>query len=120
MRLTVISTKKRGNAMRKVILVLVEIGLLIGAGVLLGQEKQTYQPNETQSLRLQLRQKDAVIAQKDLQVAQQRFQGALNDLNAEADKVKAENHWSKEVTFAPDTLTFSVPQLPPPIKDKKP
>jgi hypothetical protein len=95
--------------MRKAILVLVEIGLLIGAGVLLGQEKPTYQPNETQSLKLQVKQRDTLLAQKDLQMAQQRFQAALNDLNAEAEQVKVENHWPKEVTFAPDTLAFSAP-----------
>src|SRR5258708_6738094 len=107
MRLTVISKKKRGNSMtKKAILLPVAAALLgIAAAVLVAQRKPAiYVPSETQALRLQVKQKDAVIAQKDMQAVQQRFQDALNALNAEAEKVKKENGWSPDIKFSPDTL----------------
>jgi hypothetical protein len=75
-----------------------------------------YQPNEVQSLRLQVKLRDAQIAQRDLQTAQQRFNQTLFDLNAEADKVRTENKWSDKVSFDPNTLTFSEPVDSPAAK----
>jgi hypothetical protein len=100
---------------KKVMFALGAIGLLLAGLAIRAQlsKPKVFQPSETQVLRLQLRQKDAIIAQKDMQVVQQRFQDALNALNAEADKVKAENRWPKDVKFSPDTLTFDMPKLTP-------
>jgi hypothetical protein len=112
---------------KKVVFALGAIGLLLAGLAIRAQlsKPKTYLPNETQTLRLKVKQDAAVIAQKDMQVVQQRFQDALNALNAEAEKVKLENKWSPDVKFAPDTLTFDVPKLTPlpspaPAPAKKP
>jgi hypothetical protein len=77
-----------------------------------------YTPSEIQTLRLQVKQKDAMIAQRDYVAAQQRFQGAVNELNAEADRVKTENGWPRTLLFNSDSLLFSEPP-PPPAPAKK-
>lgn len=107
---------------KKVIFALGAIGLLLAGLAIRAQlsKPKIYQPSETQALRLQLKQKDAIIAQKDMQVVQQRFQDALNALNAEAEKVKLENKWTPDVRFSPDTLTFDMPKpSPAPAPTKK-
>jgi len=108
-------------------LILAGLAALLGVGfaaVMAQRKPATYIPNENQVLRLKVKQDAAIIAQKDLQVVQQRFQDALNALNAEAEKVKTESKWPKEVTFSPDTLTFSAPVVPKPspapVPTKKP
>jgi hypothetical protein len=72
-----------------------------------------YVANDTQTLRLKLAQTTAKLAQSQLQAIctapQQAFQKSIQDLDAEADKVKLENHWPKETAFNPDTLVFSEP-----------
>lgn len=66
-----------------------------------------YQPTEVQSLRLQVAQKNAQLAQAALQSAQRAFADAFSALQQEAAKVKAEQKWDDaKVTFNPDTLTF--------------
>lgn len=82
-------------------------------GVYVGsQEKPKYAPSEVQTLRLQVKQRDAQLAQRDLQYAQQRFQQAIADLNAEADRIKSENHWPASTSFSPDSLAFTEPSKP--------
>ena len=90
--------------------------LLIGAMVLYGQEKPKYQPTEVQSLRLQVRQKDALLAKERLealqaavQTQQKTFQDALKALTDESDVVKKEQGWPKETVFEPNNLTFTEP-----------
>lgn len=84
-----------------------------GLSLAFPQDKpKSYSPTEVQTLRLQVRQKDAQLAQRDLQFAQQRFQQSIQDLNAEADKIKTENKWPAGLSFSPDTLTFSEPPKP--------
>lgn len=79
--------------------------LLVFAGVAaLAEEKaKEYKPTEIQSLRLQVKQKDALLAWN-------RYQAAINDLNAEAQRVKKDNHWPDETIFNGDTLQFSEPE----------
>lgn len=72
-----------------------------------------YIPNETQSLRLQLKQKDVQIAQQNLFFAQQQFKSTLQGLNDEAEKVRVENKWPDEIRMNQDSLVFAK------IKDKK-
>jgi hypothetical protein len=83
-----------------------------------GYTKPKFEPTEIQSLRLQIRQRDAQIAQKDLFTANQRFQLTLGELQAEAQKIKTENKWPADVRFNPDTLVFEEPPKPaePPKK----
>lgn len=87
-------------------------------GVVQAQEKKEYKLTEVQLLRLQVKQKDAQIAQVRFQASQQAFQAAINDLQAEASKVKEQNSWDKDVIFNADALTFS--EAPKPEAAKKP
>lgn len=80
------------------------------------EAEQKYEPTEVQTLRLQVKQKDAIIAQSQiamaqtqLNAAQAHFQEVLASLNAEADKVKADNKWDKDkVVFDPQALVFKL------------
>jgi hypothetical protein len=64
-------------------------------------------PTEIQSLRLQVKQKDALLAKNLLEQAQASFQKALTALQEEGEKVKTENNW-KDVEFNPNDLSFSL------------
>ena len=64
-------------------------------------------PTEIQSLRLQLKQKDALLAKRTLEDAQTAFQKALTDLQSEGEKIKTDNNWPKDTQFDPNTLQFS-------------
>ncbi len=89
---------------------------LLLATVAMAQDKpKEYRLSEVQSLRLQVRQKDALLAKSNLETAQRQFQQALTDLTAEGDKIKSENGWAKEVQFNPNDLTYSAP----PAKEAK-
>ena len=110
-----------------VIVVLLVVVALLVAGVLRSRGQtptppSKYQPTEVQSLRLQVAQKNAQLAQVALQQAQRNFQDAFAALNAEAAKVKAEQKWDDaKVTFNADTLTFAdAPVKPPAPEAKKP
>jgi Tfp pilus assembly protein PilF len=72
-------------------------------------EKPKYQLSEVQTLKLQVKQKDAQLAQRDLSQAQQNFTKALQALSDEANQVKVENKWDVGVVFNPDTLSFADP-----------
>ena len=71
-----------------------------------------YEPTEIQRLRLEVKQRDAKLAQRDLADAQARFQAAVAALMAEGDAVRAANGWPKDVALNPDTLAFAVPVAP--------
>jgi hypothetical protein len=77
----------------------------------------TLTPTEVQSLRLQVRQRDALIAKQALDSAQAKFQQALKDLSDEAERVKSDNHWDKSVTFDMNDLHFTAVAKEP-VKDK--
>jgi len=75
-----------------------------------GQEKpKTYTPNENQALRLKNKQLEALLAKDRLDAAQKAFQDSLKALTDEAELVKKEQGWSKEVQFDPNTTQFSEP-----------
>lgn len=75
-----------------------------------------YVPSELQLLKLQVKQRDAQLSQQALRAAQQSFQAAVNDLMAEAERVRVENKWPSTVQLNPDSLTFEdvQPKLPSP------
>jgi len=72
---------------------------------------QVFKPSELQLLRLQVKQRDAQIAQIAAQDLNNKFQKTLDELRAEGDKVKAENKWDSTVVFNPNDLTFTKPTL---------
>jgi high-affinity K+ transport system ATPase subunit B len=67
----------------------------------------SYQPTEIQTLHLQVKQRDAQLAQKDFFIAQQNLQIALKALNDEAAKVKVENNWPDGLVFNQEKLSFT-------------
>jgi len=79
------------------------------------QPTKVYAPTEVQSLRLQVRQKDALLAKATLEQAQRAFQQALTDLTTEGERVKTEQGWPHDTQFNPNDLTYSAP----PVKDAK-
>jgi hypothetical protein len=81
--------------------------------VLQGEEKPKYQPTEIQRLRMEVRQRDAQLAQKDYFIAQQNFNMAVKALTEEAAKVKAENKWPDGLVFDQEKLTFTEQKLTP-------
>jgi hypothetical protein len=91
------------------------------AMALYGQEKPKYVPTEVQTLRLQNKQKDAIIAKQNVdalqvafQQAQTKFQEAIKALGDEGEKVKQEQSWPKDLQFNVNDLTYTEP-----AKDKK-
>ena len=84
------------------------IALLVGLiAAALGQQKE-YKPTEVQSLKLQLRQRDAQLAQVALREAQSNFQQKVKDLMEEGVQVRKDNSWPDNVTMDPDRLTFAL------------
>lgn len=83
-------------------------GLLITSEILGAQATAPkYTPTEVQSLRLQVKQRDAQIAQRDMVAAQEKFQNFLAVLQSEGDKVRLENKWPDTVKFDLNTLGFT-------------
>ena len=88
--------------------------ILLCAMVLHGQEKTKFVPTEIQRLKLENKQKDALLAKERLeslqsavQQAQRNFQDSLKALTDEAETVKKEQGWGKDVVFDPNTVSFS-------------
>ena len=77
--------------------------------------QQGYTPSEVQMLRLEVKQKTALLAQRDVNDAQTRFNQALTELQDEAKKVEEENSW-KDAQFNPQDLTFK--PMPKPTEKK--
>jgi hypothetical protein len=75
-------------------------------------QSSKYKPTDLQLLRLQVKQRDAQLAQVALRDAQQQFQSTLAALQQEADKVRDENKWPATVQFSPDTVSFSEQPAP--------
>jgi hypothetical protein len=76
--------------------------------------KSDLKPSEVQSLRLQVKLKDAIISSQNLAALQQAVQKSQQDLNqalaaldAEANAVKKENGWDDSIVFDRQTATFS-------------
>lgn len=80
------------------------------------QMNSKYKPNENQQLRLQVKQKDAQLAQYELQAAQSKFGNALQELDAEGVKVEKENGWPDTVKMDRATLNFFETQAPKPAQ----
>jgi len=81
-----------------------------------------FAPTPNQLTRLQLAQKDAIIAQLLLNQAEKQRDDANASLNAAGEAVRVENKWPDTVHFNPQTLTyFDMPKLTPaPVPAKTP
>ena len=90
--------------------------LLCCAGLMAQSTDKSYTPSEVQMLRLEVKQKTALLAQRDVNDAQTRFNQALTELQDEAKKVEEENSW-KDAQFNPQDLTF---KPMPKAAEKKP
>lgn len=78
------------------------------------KEVESLRLSEVQSLKLQVRQRDALLAKAALDNAQTNLQNAVQQLQAEADHIKSDNKMPKEAVFDMNSLSFSVPAPPPP------
>jgi uncharacterized protein YlxW (UPF0749 family) len=96
-------------------------------------EGKKYDLSENQKLRLQVKQKDAQLAQIQLQIAQSAFQKTIDDFNSEAKAIEKENSWPETLQISPQTLEFheslaapkpleapDAPAAPPPEKPAAP
>jgi hypothetical protein len=102
--------------MNKIIIGALLFGLtLAGVAEFRGAAANKYELSEIQKLRLEVKQKDAQLAQQNLSFAQQAFQQRIADFNAEAQKVEQENGWPSTVKIDPNTLTFSDPPAAPAV-----
>jgi len=79
---------------------------------------KVYAPTEVQSLRLQVKQRDALLAKQALEQAQRQFQQALTDLTNEGERVKTEQGWPHDTQFNPNDLTYSAPPAKEAKKEK--
>jgi uncharacterized protein YggE len=70
-------------------------------------------PDCARLLRLQVKQRDALLAQHAMQQAQDAYVSAMADLNKAADEVKRAKGWPGDVRFDPGTLSFMEPPTPP-------
>jgi len=98
------------------------ICLLASLALRLHSESKSYDLSENQKLRLQVKQKDAQLAQMQLSIAQSGFQKTIDDFNAEVKAIEKENSWPETLQVNPQNLTFSEPPAPPKEKpeQKKP
>lgn len=94
------------------------VSLFFAGSLVAGQAAapDDYKPSEVQSLKLQVKQKDVLLAQAAAQKATEVFQQSLAALSEEAENVKKENNWPKELTFDVNNLKFAKPV--PPVKTK--
>jgi len=90
---------------------LVILALVFTSGIL-AQAPSKFQPTEIQSLRLQVKQRDAIIAR-------QNYENAVNQIQAEAEKVRKENNWPDTVRFDFNSLTFFDTATPPKTQEPK-
>jgi hypothetical protein len=88
---------------------------LVAAILAHGQASPELKPSEVQMLRLEVKQKTALLAQRDVNDAQTRFNQALTELQDEAKKVEEENKWT-DAQFNPQDLTFK--PMPKPAEKK--
>ena len=84
----------------------------------------SYTPSETQKLKLELKHKDAEIANILLRDAQARYQTAIAALQNEGTVVIKENKWPDDLLFDAESLTFTTKppaakQAPKPEKQSK-
>lgn len=86
-----------------------------------------YEPTEIEKLRLQVDQKDAIIAFQKMQAIQKQYQdqqgiysNAVAKLSQTANDIRKAHGWSDKVTFNMQTLTFEPPAPAPPPEKKKP
>lgn len=81
--------------------------------------EKKYELSELQHLRLEVKQKDAQIAQQNYAIAQSQFQKSIADFNAEAKKIEQENGWPETLKINIDNLTFTEMPPVPPVPEKK-
>jgi hypothetical protein len=105
------------DAVGRTVLLIVALGTLIGAGIVSCQTKPAaLTPTELETLKLQVKQKDAQLKRQAFNQAQAEFQAAYGALMDEANAVKKDHKWPVETLFDPDKLQFSQPPATPPAQ----
>ncbi len=105
--------KRRKSDLYFVLAVVVTFMLCIGIVKIFAQTKKSYELTEIQKLRLEVKQKDAQLAQQTAAIAQSRFQSAVTDFNDQVKAIEKENGWPETLQVDPNTLAFrEPPELP--------
>lgn len=98
----------------------INVAVAVLAGVLMAMAHQQpsappskYHPNEVQTLKLKVKQLEALNAGKDFQAAQQLYQQKMSALTEQAQQIEVENKWPTSLAFDPNTLTFNERPEPP-------
>lgn len=92
------------------VFIICSIVILTVAWIMAGRldaQTPSFKPTELQSLRLQVKQRDAWLAQRDFLDAQRRYQQAVADLTTLGEQVEKENSWPSSVKFDANTLEFA-------------
>jgi hypothetical protein len=109
-------------------LIIAAVGLCLFLGIGIAAVPQSappatapakYELSEVQKQRLQLKQKDAQIAQLQLSIANSTFQQSIAAFNAEVKSIEEENKWPDTLQIDPNTMTFKEPPAPPKPAEKK-
>jgi hypothetical protein len=111
--------RNEAKAAFSVLAMIIPALLIVGV---FGQDKpappQKLEATELQHLRLEVKQKDTIIAYNEARAADQVFQMKRAALQAEAENVKKENHWDPKTIFNQELLTFSPAPEPKPEEKK--
>ena len=97
-------------------LLLITLCLIFAGTLLAADQPASLTPTEAQAMRLQLAQKDAIIAQQQFQLlqvqiaqAKQVAEDSVKQLAAVGEAVKKENKWPADTAFDMQKLAFSPP-----------
>ena len=69
-------------------------------------KSKKYEPTEVENLRLQVKQRDAQMAQIYFVQFQQKYNDAVQELYKECTSVRDHHNWPTTVTCKPEDLTF--------------
>jgi len=88
------------------------------------QTPPKYEPNETETLQLQLAQAHAQLAQQQFNYAQQNLSKAADEFSQTATKIIKAHKWPEDLRIDPNTLAFTeAPKpapAPPPVPEPSP
>lgn len=113
--------------MKRIVAIAVLIFAVLGGLLLSCSASGKYEPTEIEKLKLQVDQKDAIIAFQNMQAIQKQYQDqqgiynkAVAALSQTVNDIRKAHGWSDKVTFNMQTLTFEPPAPAPPPEKKKP
>ena len=82
------------------------IPLLLVTSAFAEDRPKKYETSEIEHLKLQVKQKDAQIAQIYYMQSQQKYNDAVQELYKECTSIRDQHNWPATVTCKPEDLTF--------------